>query len=228
MLPKLRIYFVLAKSGVSISGPHVGCIPIFLEDSQMDVWFTPVLVPSVCINLPVAPPLLSLPHLNIISFGCPLSRTAFTFSATSAIASSHDILFHCPLPRGPVLRKGYKILSGSYTCHIPELPFAHNLPLVETCFGLPSSFTILPSSINARPPSSILQTRHVYGTELRSASVEGEKSAPPNSVSMAFKAFGATAKAAPDAAPSFKKFRLVSLAIVSLLEKVCYDVCCYL
>src|SRR3989338_7816079 len=29
LLPKLRIYFVLAKSGVSMSGPHVGSIPIF-------------------------------------------------------------------------------------------------------------------------------------------------------------------------------------------------------
>ena len=113
LLPKLRIYFVLAKSGVSMSGPHVGSIPIFLLDSHMDVWFTPVLVPNVFINLPVAPPDLSLPHLNIISLGWPLSRTAFILSATSDIASSHDTLFHWPPPLGPVLRMGYKILSGS-------------------------------------------------------------------------------------------------------------------
>src|SRR3972149_5170282 len=54
LLPKLRIYFVLAKSGVSMSGPHVGSIPIFLLDSHMDVWFTPVLVPNGFINLPHA------------------------------------------------------------------------------------------------------------------------------------------------------------------------------
>src|SRR3972149_339143 len=54
LLPKLRMYFVLEKSGVSMSGPHVGSIPIFFEDSQVEVWLTPGFVPNVFMNLPVA------------------------------------------------------------------------------------------------------------------------------------------------------------------------------
>src|SRR4030067_493213 len=106
LLPKLRIYFVLAKSGVSMSGPHVCSIPIFLLDSHVEVWFTPVFVPRVFINLPVAPPLLSLPHFTIISLGWPLSMFAFILFATSVIASSHDTLFHLPSPLFPRLFNG--------------------------------------------------------------------------------------------------------------------------
>ena len=45
--PKLRMYFVLAKSGVSMSGPQVGCMPTFLDDSHTEVWLRTVAEPSV-------------------------------------------------------------------------------------------------------------------------------------------------------------------------------------
>ena len=89
-----------------MSGPHVGCIPIFFEASQMDVWLTMVLEPRVFMNLTEAPPVLSLPHFIIISLGLPLASTPFILAATSFKASSQDTLFHFPLPLGPVLRSG--------------------------------------------------------------------------------------------------------------------------
>src|SRR5512147_1901827 len=113
LLPKLIMYWVFSKSGVSMSGPHVGSMPIFLEDSQVEVWLTIVLDPRVAMNLSAAPPERFLPHFIMISLGCPLSRIALIFAATSLIASSQETRFHFPLPRGPVLRRGYRILSGS-------------------------------------------------------------------------------------------------------------------
>ncbi len=89
-----------------MSGPHVGSIPIFFDDSQMEVWFTMVFEPRVCINLSEAPPVLSLPHFIIISLGCPFAMTSFNLSATSFKASSQETLFHLPLPLGPTLLNG--------------------------------------------------------------------------------------------------------------------------
>src|SRR5512147_1326043 len=106
MLPKLMMNLVFSKYGVSMSGPHVGSMPIFLDDSQVEVWFTIVFEPRVAMNRSAAPPDRFLPHFIMISFGCPLSRIAVIFAATSAIASSQVILFHFPLPRGPVLFRG--------------------------------------------------------------------------------------------------------------------------
>ena len=83
--PKLRMYLVFAQSQDSISGPHDGSSPTFLEDSQTLVWFTMVFEPSACMKRLTPPPVRLRPHLNAISLriaGSP-SRSARSITSRS-------------------------------------------------------------------------------------------------------------------------------------------------
>src|SRR5512146_2672005 len=110
--PKFRMYLVLAKSGVSMSGPQVGSMPIFFDDSHTDVWLMTVAEPSVFMKRSITPPLRLRPYFIEIEFGS-FFNAAFSFSATSAKASSQEMRFHLPSPRAPTRFSGYKMRSGS-------------------------------------------------------------------------------------------------------------------
>ena len=101
----LRTYFVLAKSGVSMSGPQVGSMPIFFDDSHTDVWFTTVAEPSVFMKRSRVPPVRLRPYFSMMVFGSSFSA-ASSFCATSARASSQVMRFHLPSPRAPTRFRG--------------------------------------------------------------------------------------------------------------------------
>src|SRR5512144_1457308 len=110
--PKFRMYLALAKSGVSMSGPQVGSMPIFFDDSHTEVWLMTVAEPSVSMKRLITPPERLRPYFRQMVLGSFL-MAAFSFSATSASASSQVMRFHFPSPRAPTRLSGYRMRSGS-------------------------------------------------------------------------------------------------------------------
>ena len=110
--PKLSTYLALAKSGVSMSGPQVGSMPIFFDDSQTEVWFTTVAEPSVCMKRSITPPERLRPYFSMIVLGSSLIA-ASSLPASSVSASSQVMRFHLPSPRAPTRFSGYRMRSGS-------------------------------------------------------------------------------------------------------------------
>ena len=106
------MYLVLAKSGVSMSGPQVGSMPIFFDDSHTEVWLMTVADPSVFMKRSMHAAGAVTPVFQQMVFGSSL-MAASSFCATSASASSQEMRFHLPSPRAPTRFSGYRMRSGS-------------------------------------------------------------------------------------------------------------------
>ncbi|MCY1378985.1 hypothetical protein D9M69_666650 [compost metagenome] len=105
MEPKFSTYLALAKSGVSMSGPQVGSMPTFFDDSQTEVWLTTVAEPSVFMKRSMLPPVRLRPYLSMMVFGSSF-RAASSLPASSVSASSQVMRFHLPSPRAPTRLSG--------------------------------------------------------------------------------------------------------------------------
>jgi hypothetical protein len=76
------------------------------------------------------------------SFGRPSTSAVRMRPAMSSRASSHVTRSHCPPPRGPTRRCGYRMRSGSFTWFRVAGPLAQFRPRLPGCTGLPSNFWI--------------------------------------------------------------------------------------
>ena len=79
----------------------------------------------------------------MISVRRPSTSACRIRALRSSSTSSQLTRSHCPPPRGPTRRNGYRIRSGSFTWLSVAGPFAQLRPRLPGCTGLPSNFRIV-------------------------------------------------------------------------------------
>ena len=94
-------------------------------------------------------------------------------SAAWSRAWSQLIRCHLPSPLFPLRSKGYLSRSGSYSCSMPALPRAHNIPRDLRNLGLGSNLVTTPSSTLAISPHLF---KHISQAEKRFSTFAGKPS----------------------------------------------------